>query len=98
MKEGIARNQVVLFPETVDDYIREDNPVQFIDAFVDGLDLGILGFEHAKPQETGRPPYDPADMLRLYLWGYLNRIRSSRSLEGETHRNLEVENGARGEI
>lgn len=89
-KEGIARNQIVLFPETVDDYIREDNPVQFIDAFVDGLDLGALEFRHAKPQETGRPPYDPADMLRLYLWGYLNRIRSSRSLEKETHRNLEV--------
>lgn len=88
--EGIARNQFVLFPEMIDDYITEDNPVQFIDAFVDGLDLGILGFNHAKTYEIGRPPYHPADMLKLYLWGYLNRIRSSRSLERETHRNLEV--------
>jgi transposase len=88
--EGIARQQAILFPETVDDYIKEDNPVQFIDAFVDSLDLRALGFNHAQPQEIGRPPYNPADMLKLYLWGYLNRARSSRCLEKESHRNLEV--------
>jgi len=72
-----------LFPEKVDDYIREENPVQFIDAFVDSLDLGSLGFKRAQPQETLMTP-------ELYLWGYLNRIRSSRCLEKESHRNLEV--------
>jgi transposase len=88
--EGVARNQIILFPEKIDDYIREDNTVQFVDAFVDVLDLGALGFKRAQPQEIGRPPYDPGDMLKLYLWGYLNRIRSSRSLERESHSNLEV--------
>ena len=88
--EGVGRNQVVLFPEKIDDYIREENPVQFLDAFVDSLDLRALGFNHTQPGETGRPPYHPADMLKLYLWGYLNRVRSSRSLEKESHRNLEV--------
>lgn len=88
--EGVARNQIILFPEKIDDYIREENPVQFIDAFVDSLDLKTLGFNHAQHGETGRPPYHPADMLKLYLWGYLNRVRSSRSLEKESHRNLEV--------
>lgn len=88
--EGITRNQIILFPEKIDDYIREDNPVQFVDAFVDSLVLGVLDFKRAYPQEIGRPPYDPGDMLKLYLWGYLNRIRSSRSLEKESHMNLEV--------
>lgn len=88
--EGVARNQIILFPEKIDDYIREENPVQFIDAFVDSLDLRALGFNHVQSGETGRPPYHPADMLKLYLWGYLNRVRSSRSLEKESHRNLEV--------
>jgi transposase len=88
--EGVARNQIILFPEKVDDYIRKDNPVQFIDAFVDSLDLGSLGFKYAQPRETGSLPYNPGAMLKLYLWGYLNRIRSSRCLEKETHRNLEV--------
>ena len=68
----------------------ENNPVRFIDAFVDGLDLDALGFERVKPKATGRPGYDPADMLKLYIYGYLNRVRSSRRLEAETHRNLEV--------
>jgi len=89
-QEGIAREQAILFPETIDDYIAEDNPVQFIDAFVDSLDLRLLGFKRAQPEETGRPPYHPGDMLRLYIWGYLNRVRSSRCLEKETHRNVEV--------
>ncbi len=67
-----------------------DNPVRFIDAFVDGLDLEPAGFERVQANRTGRPGYDPADLLKLYLYGYLNRIRSSRRLEAETHRNLEV--------
>jgi len=88
--EGIARNQLILFPESINDYIEEDNPVQFIDVFVDSLDLGELGFKYSLPEATGRPPYNPADMLKLYLYGYLNRVRSSRSLEKESHRNLEL--------
>ena len=74
--EGIARNQIILFPESIDDYIEKDNPVQFIDAFVGSLDLGELGFKYSLPEVTGRPPYNPADMLKLYLYGYLNRVRS----------------------
>lgn len=88
--EGVARNQAILFPEVIDDYIEEDNPVQFIDAFVDSLNLIALGFKYSVPESTGRPPYNPADMLKLYIYGYLNRIRSSRSLEKETHRNIEL--------
>src|SRR5229473_5194155 len=87
---GVTRNQVILFPETVEDYITEDNPVRFIDAFAAGLNLNELGFTHATPAETGRPAYDPGDLLRLYLYGYLNRVRSSRMLERETKVNLEV--------
>jgi transposase len=80
----------VLFPEVLDDYVGEDNPVRFIDAFVDSLDLEVLGFRHAQLGELGRPPYDPGDLLRLYVYGYLYRIRSSRKLEQETHRNVEL--------
>jgi len=87
---GVTRKQVILFPETVEDYITEDNPVRFIDAFVVSLDLVRLGFSRASPKETGRPAYDPADLLRLYLYGYLNRVRSSRMLEREAKVNLEV--------
>src|SRR5213080_890422 len=87
---GANRNQVILFPESVEDYITADNPVRFIDAFVSNLDLAALGFLHAQPGETGRPAYDPGDLLRLYLYGYLNRVRSSRMLERETKVNLEV--------
>src|SRR6266496_5876966 len=87
---GVTRNQVILFPETVEDYITADNPVRFIDAFVSSLDLAELGFNRAQPAETGRPAYDPGDLLRLYLYGYLNRVRSSRMLERETKVNLEV--------
>src|SRR5437667_2258517 len=87
---GVTRNQVVLVPESVEDYITADNPVRFIDAFVSGLDLAALGFQRAQPAETGRPAYDPGDLLRLYLYGYLNRVRSSRMLERETKVNLEV--------
>src|SRR3989441_1800620 len=87
---GVSREQVMLFPESVEDYITEDNPVRFIDAFVSSLDLGEMGFRRAEPAETGRPAYDPGDLLRLYLYGYLNRVRSSRMLERETKVNLEV--------
>src|SRR6266704_4452446 len=87
---GVTRNQVILFPESVEDYITEDNPVRFIDAFVSSLDLAALGFNRAQPAETGRPAYDPGDLLRLYLYGYLNPVRSSRMLERETKVNVEV--------
>ena len=87
---GVDRSQVLLLPEAVDDYVGRDNPVRFIDAFVDGLDLAAAGFERAAPKATGRPGYDPADLLKLYIYGYLNRVRSSRRLEAESKRNLEV--------
>jgi hypothetical protein len=78
---GPDRTQAVLLPEVLDDYVGADNPVRFLDAFVAQLDLGALGFQRAVPAETGRPGYDPGDLLRLYLYGYLHRIRSSRRLE-----------------
>ncbi|MDI6767129.1 MAG: transposase, partial [Bacteroidota bacterium] len=87
--EGESRNQAILFPEVIDEYIEKDNEVQFIDIFVDGLDLVKLGFSHSVPASTGRPPYKPADLIKLYIYGYLNRIRSSRSLEKECYRNIE---------
>ena len=87
---GADREQAVLFPEVIDDYIAADHPVRLLDAFVTGLDLVALGFAHAQTATTGRPPYDPGDLLRLYLYGYLNRVRSSRRLEAEAARNLEV--------
>jgi len=80
----------ILLPDILDDYIDQENPVRFIDAFVDSLNLEKLGFKHAIPCETGRPSYDPSDILKLYVYGYLNQIRSSRKLERECHRNLEV--------
>jgi transposase len=88
--EGLNRDQMTLFPEALDDYIIQENPVRFINAFIDALDLDQMGFSHAVLQETGRPPYHPGDLLKLYLYGYLNRIRSSRQLERESHRNVEV--------
>ena len=87
---GEERSQLLLLPEAVEDYVGPDNPVRFIDAFVDGLDLEGAGFRRVHPKGTGRPGYDPSDLLKLYIYGYLNRIRSSRRLEVETHRNLEV--------
>jgi transposase len=87
---GHDRGQKLLLPESVDDYVAADNPVRFIDAFVDGLDLAALGFVRVMPEATGRPGYAPGDLLKLYIYGYLNRVRSSRRLEAETHRNLEV--------
>jgi len=88
--QGQDRNQMILFPESIDDYIDEDNAVRIIDAYVDQLDLQKLGFKKADPAAVGRPPYNPADLLKLYLYGYLNRIRSSRRLEHEAIRNIEV--------
>jgi transposase len=88
--DGIHRKQTILFSDTLDEYVDEENPVRFIDAFVDSLDLEKLGFKHSITCETGRPSYDPSDLLKLYVYGYLNQIRSSRKLEKECHRNLEV--------
>jgi transposase len=88
--EGHARAQALLLPASVEDYVSADNPVRFIDAFVDDLDLGDAGFLRSRPKATGRPGFDPGDMLKLYLSGYLNRVRSSRRLEAEAVRNLEV--------
>jgi transposase len=87
---GRDRSQTLLLPEAVDDYVGPENPVRFIDAFVNELDLAEAGFARVSPEATGRPGYAPADLLKLYIYGYLNRIRSSRRLEAETHRNIEV--------
>ena len=87
---GFERSQLLLLPEAVDDYVGADNPVRFIDAFVDGLDLSAAGFLRVAPRTTGRPGYAPCDLLKLYIYGYLNRVRSSRRLEMECHRNIEV--------
>jgi len=88
--EGGDREQMTLFPEALDDYVSQENPVRFIDAFVESLDLEELGFTHAVPNDLGRPPYNPADLLRLFIYGYLNRVRSSRQLEREANRNVEL--------
>ena len=88
--DGQDRSQVILFPERLEDWIDEDNPVRAVDLFVDELDLGELGFERAVPAETGRPGYDPGTLLKIYLYGYLNRIQSSRRLEREAQRNVEL--------
>ncbi len=88
--EGASRVQQVLFPEVLDDYSAEDNPVRFREAFVDSLDLDALGVRRAQPAATGRPAYAPGDVRKRYIYGYMNRIRSSRRLEKETHRNVEL--------
>lgn len=87
---AVDRQQTVLLPETLDDYVGPENPVRVIDAFVEGLDLAGLGFTRVTPAETGRPGYDPRALLKLYLYGYLHRVRSSRRLERETRCNVEV--------
>ena len=84
------RIQGVLLPEYLDDYVAEDNPVRVIDVFVDGLDLGALGFDGVIPEATGRPAYHPGALLKIYVYGYINQIASSRRLERETHRNVEL--------
>ncbi len=88
--EGVDRDQITLFPDRLADWIDEDNPVRVIDAFVDALDLCELGFERATAAATGRPGYHPLVLLKLYIYGYLNRVQSSRRLEREAGRNVEV--------
>ncbi len=88
--EGEDRSQSSLFPKRLDDYIAEDNPVRVIDAFIDALDLLKLGFSSVDPSATGRPAYHPSVLLKIYVYGYLNRIHSSRRLERETQRNVEL--------
>src|SRR5208337_1813210 len=87
---GLNRDQTALFPNTLEGYVDKENPVRFIDAFVDSLNMEKLGFKHALPTELGRPSYNPSDLLKLYVYGYLNQVRSSRKLEKECHRNVEV--------
>jgi transposase len=89
-RSGLDRSQTLLFPESLEDYVAADNPVRFLDAFVTSLDLHALGFAKARCADTGRPPYDPAALLKLYLYGYLHRVRSSRMLQAECQRNVEV--------
>src|SRR5262245_42128870 len=88
--EGIDREQATLFPECLEDWIDQDNPVRAIDAFVDKLDLPGVGFDGVAPEATGRPSYHPSGLLKLYIYGYLNRVQSSRRLEREAGRNVEV--------
>jgi transposase len=88
--EGIDREQATLFPECLEDWIDQDNPVRAIDAFVDKLDLPGVGFDGVAPEATGRPSYHPSGLLKLYIYGYLNCVQSSRRLEREAGRNVEV--------
>jgi transposase len=87
---GESRYQATLFPEVLDEVVGCNDPVRVIDAFVETLDLGELGFSRVAAEEMGRPPYAPGDLLKLYIYGYLHRIRASRRLEAETHRNVQV--------
>jgi transposase len=88
--EGEDRRQSLLLPESLDDYVSEDNPVRVVEVFIDELDLGALGFEGVQPAATGRPAYHPSTLLKIYLYGYLNRVQSSRRLEREAQRNIEL--------
>ena len=88
--EGQDRSQLILLPDCLDDYVGEDNPVRIVDAFIDELDLAVLGFAGVIPEATGRPSYHPVTLLKIYLYGYLNRVQSSRRLERETQRNIEL--------
>jgi transposase len=87
---GDDRSQSTLFPERLEDYLSEDNPVRAIDVFVDDLDLAKLGFGGVEPEATGRPAYHPGTLLKIYVYGYLNRVQSSRRLERECQRNIEL--------
>ena len=87
---GANRPEESQFPARLDDSITAENPVRFLDAFVDHLNLTMLGFQRATPAATGRPAYDPADLLKLYIYGSLYHLRSSRRLEQETHRHVEL--------
>ncbi len=88
--QGEYRGQGTLLPASLDDYVSDTNPVRVVDVFVDELDLVNLGFEGAVPADTGRPAYHPAILLKIYIYGYLNRIQSSRRLEREAQRNVEL--------
>ena len=88
--EGQDRSQLILLPDCLDDYVGEDNPVRIVDAFIDELDLAVLGFAGVVPEATGRPSYHPVTLLKIYLYGYLNRVQSSRGLEREAQRNIEL--------
>jgi transposase len=88
--QGEGREQIIMFPESLDEYVTVDNPVRFIDVFVEQLNLEELGFKRTEPEIEGRPAFNPKDLLRLFIYGYLNRICSSRKLERETRRNIEV--------
>jgi transposase len=88
--QGADRHQTHLLPASLEEYVTPDNPVRFIDAYVESLDVEELGFTHARLASTGRPPYRPQDLLKLYIYGYLHTIRSSRALERESHRNIEL--------
>jgi transposase len=88
--QGEARGQHTLFPSTLDELIPDDHVCRVIEAFVNRLDMSELGFVRAEPAETGRPGYDPRMLLKLYLYGYLQQVRSSRRFEAECQRNLEV--------
>ena len=88
--EGECRTQTTLLPESIDDFITDTNPVRIVDVFVDEIDLGKLGFDGVDPATTGRPAYHPSILLKIYIYGYLNRIQSSRRLEKEAQRNVEL--------
>jgi transposase len=88
--EGEDRSQISLLPQCLDDFVGEDNPIRAIEALVEELDLHEMGFEGAEPASTGRPAYHPAVLLKLYIYGYRNRIASSRRLEHEAQRNVEL--------
>jgi transposase len=88
--EGTDREQMTLFPARLEEYVGDDNPVRAVDVFVDNLDLDKLGFIRVQPLDVGRPGYDPRIMLKLFIYGYLNRVPSSRRLERECQRNIEV--------
>ena len=83
--QGMDRTQGILLPEQLEDYVSEDNPVRVVDVFVDSLDLESLGFDGVRPASTGRPSYHPGVLLKIYIYGYLNRVQSSRRLEREAH-------------
>jgi len=88
--EGRDRSQRILLPDQLDDYVADSNPVHVVDVFVDELDLAQMGFEGTMPAQTGRPAYHPSVLLKIYIYGYLNRLQSSRRLEREAQRNLEL--------
>src|SRR5882672_4863118 len=88
--EGADRRQAMLLPECIEDYVGPDNPVRVVEALVEQLDLRAMGFEGSDPQATGRPSYHPSVLLKIYIYGYLNRIQSSRRLETEAQRNVEL--------